>query len=67
MIQRKAKRWDFNEDWKDLSVHEIKAKLKLACNEYKLHKPRAWEERRTFLGKQANDMAERDPTGKTAE
>ena len=67
MIQRKAKRWKFKEDWRDLSVEMVKAKLKAARKEYKKYKPRAWEERRTYLGKQANNMAERDDTGKTAE
>ena len=67
MIQRKAKRWEFDEEWRNLSVAETKAKLKCARKEYKLHKPRAWEEQKTFLGSQANDMAERDTTGKTAE
>ena len=67
MIQRKAKRWDFTEKWKDLTVKMVKDNLRDARKEYKLYKPRAWEERKTYLGKQANDLAERDVTGKTAE
>ena len=67
MIKRKSKRWGFAEDWRDPSVDTVKIKLKAAHQEYKTYKPRAWEERRTYLGKQANDLADRDDTGKTAE
>ena len=67
MIQRKAKIKDFKEEWRNLSMAMVKDKLKAACKEYKQYKPRAWEERKTYLGKQANDMAQRDNTGKTVE
>ena len=53
MIKRKAKRWDFNKEWRDLTVDMVKRKLRAARKEYKIYKLRAWEERRTYLGKQA--------------
>ena len=41
--------------------------MKEANKIYKKFKPRAYSERRTYLGELANDIAERDPNNKNAE
>ena len=60
-ILRQSTRWNFTERWGDLTIHEVKKKLKEAKTVYKKFKPRAHSERRTYLGELANNIAERDP------
>ena len=67
LLTRQSKRWGFTEKWRDLSIPEIKQRIKTAKLQYKRFKPTASEERRTFLGKLAQDYADRDGDGKDKE
>ena len=67
LLLRQAKRWNFKERWGQLTLAETKEKLKQAKLRYKIFKPTAAEERKSFLGRLAQDYADRDPNGKDKE
>ena len=66
LLKRKMKKWKFDQKWFHLSVIQIRVKIAAARVQYQRYKPQAWEERRSSLGKLAQEYADRDASGKDA-
>ena len=67
LLRRLAKKWDFNEDWHELSTTTIRRNLKEARLHYRQYKPQAAADIRAFLGQLAQDYADRDDQGHDAD
>lgn len=60
LVRLRIKRWKFTENYKHLTLKEMKKELKKADSEWRKLKPKALEKRDEFLSKLANDKSMED-------
>ena len=60
LVRRVTKSWNFHENWKDLSLGEMKAALNKAIEDYRRIKPSAPDKREEFHCELAHDRAMED-------